>query len=95
MEHIERKTMKKIKVNIDGIDFELTENQIYKKLDKIDSVHTTNLFLMDHEDNISLRLKEKIQDLLDSQNNYYQAMKFENKIYYDQLDRTSNDPEVK
>ena len=87
--------MKTIKVNIDGIDFELTENQIYKKLDKIDNVHTTDLFLMDHEDDISLRLKEKIQDLLDCQNNYYQAMKFENKVYYDQLERTSDDPEIK
>ena len=89
------KIMKTIKVNIDGIDFELTENQIYKKLKKIDNYHTTDLFLMDYEYDISPKLTERIEELLDSQNNYYQAMKFENKVYYDQLERTSDDPEIK
>jgi len=50
---------------------------------------------MDYEDQISFELREKIQELLDNQEGYINAMSFENKVYYDQLERTSNDPEIK
>jgi hypothetical protein len=86
--------MKK-KYIINNRDYFLTENQILKTLEKLDKTYITNGFLMDYEDQISFELREKIQELLDNQEGYINAMSFENKVYYDQLERTSNDPEIK
>jgi len=86
--------MKK-KYIINNRDYFLTENQILKTLEKLDKTYITDGFLMDYEDQISFELREKIQELLDNQEGYINAMSFENKVYYDQLERTSNDPEIK
>ena len=86
--------MKK-KYIINNRDYFLTENQILKTLEKLDKTYITDGFLIDYEDQISFELREKIQELLDNQEGYINAMSFENKVYYDQLERTSNDPEIK
>jgi len=86
--------MKK-KYIINNRDYFLKENQILKTLEKLDKTYITNGFLMDYEDQINFELREKIQELLDNQEGYINAMSFENKVYYDQLERTSNDPEIK
>ena len=76
--------MKK-KYIINNKDYFLTEKQVLNLLEKLDKTYITDGFLMDYEDQISLKFREKIQDLLDSQEGYINAMRFENKIYYDQL----------
>ena len=86
--------MKK-KYIINNRDYFLTENEVLKTLEKLDKTYITDGFLMDYEDQISLNFREKIQELLDNQEGYINAMSFENKIYYDQLERTSDDPEIK
>lgn len=86
--------MKK-KYIINNKDYFLTEKQVLNLLEKLDKTYITDGFLMDYEDQISLEFREKIQDLLDSQEGYINAMRFENKIYYDQLERTSDDPQIK
>jgi len=86
--------MKK-KYIINNRDYFLTENEVLKTLEKLDKTYITDGFLMDYEDQISLNFREKIQELLDNQEGYINAMSFENKIYYDQLERVSDDPEIK
>jgi len=86
--------MKK-KYIINNKDYFLTENEVLKTLEKLDKTYITDGFLMDYEDQISLNFREKIQELLDNQEGYINAMSFENKIYYDQLERVSDDPEIK
>jgi len=86
--------MKK-KYIINNKDYFLTQNEVLKTLEKLDKTYITDGFLMDYEDQISLNFREKIQELLDNQEGYINAMSFENKIYYDQLERTSDDPEIK
>ena len=86
--------MKK-KYIINNRDYFLTENEVLKTLEKLDKTYITDGFLMDYEDQISLNFREKIQELLDNQEGYINAMSFENKIYNDQLERVSDDPEIK
>lgn len=86
--------MKK-KYIINNKDYFLTEKQVLNLLEKLDKTYITDGFLMDYEDQISLEFREKIQDLLDSQEGYINSMSFENKIYYEQLERTSDDPQIK
>ena len=86
--------MKK-KYVINRQDYFLTEKQVLNLLEKFDKTYITDGFLMDYEDEISLDLKTKIQVLLENQEGYNRAISYENKIYYDQLDRTSDDPEIK
>ena len=86
--------MKK-KYIINNKDYFLTEKQVLNLLKKLDKTYITDGFLMDYEDQITLNLKEKVQDLLDNQEGFINAMRFEHKVYYDQLERTSNDPEIK
>jgi hypothetical protein len=86
--------MKK-KYIINKKDYFLTEKQVLNLLEKLDKTYITDGFLMDYEDQISLNFREKIQEILDNQEGYINAMSFENKIYYDQLERTSDDPEIK
>lgn len=86
--------MKK-KYVINNRDYFLTENEVLKTLEKLDKTYITDGFLMDYEDQISLNFREKIQELLDNQEGYINAMSFENKIYYNQLERVSDDPEIK
>ena len=86
--------MKK-KYIIDRQDYFLTEKQVLNKLERMDDSLITDGFIMDYEDKISVDLYTKIQDLLENQEGYNRAISYENKIYYDQLERTSNDPEIK
>jgi len=86
--------MKK-KYVINRQDYFLTEKQVLNKLERMDDSLITDCFIMDYEDQISVDLYTKIQDLLENQESYNRAISYENKIYYDQLERTSNDPEVK
>ena len=86
--------MKK-KYVINRQDYFLTEKEVLNKLERMDDSLITDGFLMDYEDEISLDLKTKIQVLLENQEGYNRAISYENKIYYDQLDRTSDDPEIK
>ena len=86
--------MKK-KYIINRQDYFLTEKEVLNKLERIDDSLITDGFIMDYEDQISVDLYTKIQDLLENQEGYNRAISYENKIYYDQLERTSNDPEVK
>ena len=86
--------MKK-KYVINRQDYFLTEKQVLNLLEKFDKTYITDGFIMDYEDEISLNLKTKIQVLLENQEGYNRAISYENKIYYDQLDRTSDDPEIK
>ena len=86
--------MKK-KYVINRQDYFLTEKQVLNLLEKFDKTYITDGFLMDYEDEISLDLNTKIQVLLENQEGYNRAISYENKIYYDQLDRTSDDPEIK
>ena len=86
--------MKK-KYVINRQDYFLTEKQVLNLLEKFDKTIITDGFLMDYEDEISLDLNTKIQVLLENQEGYNRAISYENKIYYDQLERTSNDPEIK
>ena len=86
--------MKK-KYIINRQDYFLTEKEVLNKLERMDDSLITNGFLMDYEDQISVNLYTKIQDLLENQEGYNRAISYENKIYYDQLERTSEDPEIK
>ena len=86
--------MKK-KYVINRQDYFLTEKQVLNKLERMDDSLITDGFIMDYEDQISVDLYTKIQDLLENQEGYNRAISYENKIYYDQLDRTSDDPEIK
>ena len=86
--------MKK-KYVINRQDYFLTEKQVLNLLEKFDKTYITDGFIMDYEDEISLDLNTKIQVLLENQEGYNRAISYENKIYYDQLDRTSDDPEIK
>jgi len=86
--------MKK-KYVINRQDYFLTEKQVLNKLERMDDSLITDGFIMDYEDEISLDLKTKIQVLLKNQEGYNRAISYENKIYYDQLERTSEDPEIK
>ena len=86
--------MKK-KYIINRQDYFLTEKEVLNKLERMDDSLITDCFIMDYEDQISVDLYTKIQDLLENQEGYNRAISYENKIYYDQLERTSNDPEVK
>tara|TARA_R100001460_G_scaffold81927_1_gene122871 strand:- start:708 stop:968 length:261 start_codon:yes stop_codon:yes gene_type:complete len=86
--------MKK-KYVINRQDYFLTEKQVLNKLERMDDSLITDGFLMDYEDEISLDLNTKIQVLLENQEGYNRAISYENKIYYDQLERTSEDPEIK
>jgi hypothetical protein len=86
--------MKK-KYIINRQDYFLTEKQVLNKLERMDDSLITDGFLMDYEDEISLDLNTKIQVLLENQEGYNRAISYENKIYYDQLERTSEDPEIK
>jgi len=86
--------MKK-KYVINRQDYFLTEKQVLNKLERMDDSLITDGFIMDYEDQISVDLYTKIQDLLENQEGYNRAISYENKIYYDQLERTSNDPEIK
>ena len=86
--------MKK-KYVINRQDYFLTEKQVLNKLERMDDSLITDGFLMDYEDEISLDLNTKIQVLLENQEGYNRAISYENKIYYDQLERTSDDPEIK
>jgi len=86
--------MKK-KYIINRQDYFLTEKEVLNKLERMDDSLITDGFIMDYEDQISVDLYTKIQDLLENQESYNRAISYENKIYYDQLERTSNDPEVK
>ena len=86
--------MKK-KYVINRQDYFLTEKQVLNKLERMDDSLITDCFIMDYEDQISVDLYTKIQDLLENQESYNRAISYENKIYYDQLERTSNDPEIK
>ena len=86
--------MKK-KYIINRQDYFLTEKQVLNKLERMDDSLITDCFIMDYEDQISVDLYTKIQDLLENQESYNRAISYENKIYYDQLERTSNDPEIK
>ena len=86
--------MKK-KYVINRQDYFLTEKEVLNKLERMDNSLITDGFIMDYEDQISVDLYTKIQDLLENQESYNRAISYENKIYYDQLERTSNDPEIK
>jgi len=86
--------MKK-KYIINRQDYFLTEKEVLNKLERMDDSLITDGFLMDYEDEISLDLNTKIQVLLENQEGYNRAISYENKIYYDQLERTSEDPEIK
>jgi len=86
--------MKK-KYIINRQDYFLTEKEVLNKLERMDDSLITDGFIMDYEDQISVDLYTKIQDLLENQEGYNRAISYENKIYYDQLERTSNDPEIK
>ena len=86
--------MKK-KYIINRQDYFLTEKEVLNKLERMDNSLITDGFIMDYEDQISVDLYTKIQDLLENQEGYNRAISYENKIYYDQLERTSNDPEIK
>ena len=86
--------MKK-KYIINRQDYFLTEKEVLNKLERMDDSLITDCFIMDYEDQISVDLYTKIQDLLENQESYNRAISYENKIYYDQLERTSNDPEIK
>ena len=86
--------MKK-KYVINRQDYFLTEKEVLNKLERMDDSLITDGFIMDYEDQISVDLYTKIQDLLENQEGYNRAISYENKIYYDQLERTSNDPEIK
>ena len=86
--------MKK-KYVINRQDYFLTEKEVLNKLERLDDSLITDGFLMDYEDEISLDLNTKIQVLLENQEGYNRAISYENKIYYDQLERTSEDPEIK
>ena len=85
----------KNKYVINRQDYFLTEKQVLNKLERMDDSLITDGFLMDYEDEISLDLNTKIQVLLENQEGYNRAISYENKIYYDQLERTSEDPEIK
>lgn len=86
--------MKK-KYVINRQDYFLTEKEVLNKLERMDDSLITDGFIMDYEDQISVDLYTKIQDLLENQEGYNRAISYENKIYYDQLERTSDDPEIK
>ena len=86
--------MKK-KYVINRQDYFLTEKQVLNKLERMDDSLITDGFIMDYEDELSLDLNTKIQVLLENQEGYNRAISYENKIYYDQLERTSEDPEIK
>jgi len=87
--------MVNIKVYFENCYQELTPGKIKKKLLSQDNSFTTIDFLENNRDVLPIKLKKWIQELYQEQDSYREAMKFENKVYFDQLDRTSDDPEIK
>jgi len=87
--------MVNIKVYFENFYQELTPGKIKKKLLSQDNSFTTIDFLENNQDVLPIKLKKWIQELYQEQDSYREAMKFENKVYFDQLDRTSDDPEIK
>ena len=95
MKQNKKGSIMKKKYIINRQDYFLTEKEVLNKLERMDDSLITDGFLMDYEDEISLDLNTKIQVLLENQEGYNRAISYENKIYYDQLERTSEDPEIK
>ena len=95
MKQNKKGSIMKKKYVINRQDYFLTEKEVLNKLERMDDSLITDGFLMDYEDQISVNLYTKIQDLLENQEGYNRAISYENKIYYDQLERTSEDPEIK
>jgi len=95
MKQNKKGSIMKKKYIINRQDYFLTEKEVLNKLERMDDSLITDGFLMDYEDQISVNLYTKIQDLLENQEGYNRAISYENKIYYDQLERTSEDPEIK
>ena len=85
---------KKIKVNLEGRQLDLSVADIKRKILNIDNVWSTKDFI-DGNDNLPMPLFTWLEQLTEEQESVYYANKQSNHDYWAQENRISNDPEIK